>query len=86
MDRQEVRKGLEEILPVVKEDFSGAEDISDETGIANELGLDSLQITEMLFEIEDKFGARISDEEARNITTVGELITIIQQKVEQGPG
>lgn len=83
MDSQEIRKGLEEILAIVKEDYSGSQNVTDETPLMEGLGLDSLQVTELLFEIEERFGAQISEEEARKLATVGDVIAIIQRKTEQ---
>lgn len=84
MDRQEIRKGLEEALAIVKEDSSGTKDIPEQTPLVEGLGLDSLQVTELLFEIEEKFGAQVSEEEARELATVGDVIAIIQRKMDEG--
>jgi len=85
MDRDEIRSGLAEILKVVSEDkpidLAG---VSDDTMLRDGLGLDSLQVTEMLFEIEERFGAKIEDEEAMQLRTVGDLISLIQRKQQQG--
>ncbi len=47
--------------------------------------MDSLQITELLFEIEERLGAKISDEEARDLSTIGDLITLIEAKTAGDP-
>lgn len=43
-----------------------------------ELEADSLDIVELIMAFEDKFGSEISDEDAQNITTVGEAATYIE--------
>ena len=84
MDREEIRSRLAELLVVVNEDMAGREaEILDDTSLRDGLGLDSLQVTELLFEIEEGFGARISDEEAMNLRTVGDLLTIIENKLKE---
>jgi len=42
-----------------------------------ELEADSLDLVELIMAFEDKFGAEISDEDARKITTVGEAVSYI---------
>jgi acyl carrier protein len=42
------------------------------------LGADSLDIVELIMEFEKEFDLQIPDEEAENITTVGQVITYIE--------
>ena len=84
MDRQQIKKELETLFAVVNEEFTVGSDISEDVHIRDGLGLDSLQIAELLFEIEEKFDAKISDEEARGIRTVRDLIDVIQTKQDEG--
>jgi len=83
MDRQEIRKQLETILSIVDEQVLKRVTVQEETAIREGLGLDSLQLTEMLFEIEERLGVKVSDEEAQKLRTVGDLITLIETKVGQ---
>jgi acyl carrier protein len=48
-----------------------------------ELGLDSLDKINVLFELESAFDVDIPDEDARNISTVGEIISKLQAVVSQ---
>ncbi len=79
MDREEMRDQLREIFVTINEDLTSSENVTEETFIQDGLGLDSLQIAELLFEIEEKFGVKISDEQARQLATVGQLIDTIQE-------
>jgi len=80
MDRQEIRKELEKILTIVDDQLLKRVQVQDETVIREGLGLDSLQLTELLFEVEERLGAKIADEEAMKLRTVGDLITLIESK------
>ena len=81
MDRQEIRTELEKILTIVDDQLLKRVQVQDETVIREGLGLDSLQLTELLFEIEERLGAKIADDEAMKLRTVGDLITLIESKL-----
>jgi len=44
-----------------------------------DLETDSLDLVELIMAFEEKFGSTISDEDAQKITTVGELVTYIDE-------
>lgn len=54
--------------------------VTPEARFREDLEADSLDIVEMIMALEDKFGAEISDEDAQNISTVGEAVDYIQKK------
>lgn len=43
-----------------------------------DLGADSLDVVELVMELEDEFDLEISDEDAEKITTVGEVVKYIE--------
>lgn len=53
--------------------------ITDDTHFVNDLQADSLDMAELVIDMEEEFGVQISDEEAQNIETVGQAITYIQE-------
>jgi acyl carrier protein len=46
-----------------------------------ELEADSLDLVELIMAFEDKFGGEISDEDAQSITTVGEAVKYIDERM-----
>ena len=44
----------------------------------NDLGADSLDTVELIMEFEKEFGINIPDDQAENITTVGDAISYIE--------
>ncbi|OCS91471.1 acyl carrier protein [Caryophanon latum] len=51
-----------------------------EASFREDLGADSLDVVELVMELEDEFDMEISDEAAEKITTVGHAIAYIEQK------
>ncbi|WP_078380928.1 acyl carrier protein [Sutcliffiella halmapala] len=43
----------------------------------DDLGADSLDVVELVMELEDEFDLEISDDEAENITTVADVVNYI---------
>jgi acyl carrier protein len=55
--------------------------ITPEARFREELEADSLDLVELIMAFEDKFGGEISDEDAQKITTVGEAVQYIEQRM-----
>lgn len=52
--------------------------VSLEASFKEDLGADSLDVVELVMELEDEFDLEISDEDAEKITTVGEVVKYIE--------
>lgn len=50
-----------------------------EASIKEDLGADSLDVVDLIMELEDEFEMEISDEEAEKITTVGDVVEYINK-------
>lgn len=48
--------------------------------IIEDLGADSLDVVEMLMVLEDEFNITVTDEESLAMTTVGDIVTLIDKK------
>jgi len=55
------------------------EEVNDESSFVEDLGADSLDTVELIMEFEDEFGIEISDEQAEQISTVGEAISYLEK-------
>ena len=72
---------LEKLKAMVKEQLDiDVDKVTESTDIKNDLGLDSLDIVEILMTVEEEWGIIIDDDETTNIKTVGDVIALIEQK------
>ena len=55
-----------------------AEKVTPEASFKDDLGADSLDIAELVMELEDEFDMEITDEEAEKLTTVGDAVKYIE--------
>ena len=55
------------------------EKITMETNLIDDLGADSLDVVELIMNLEDEFGVSISDEEAVNLVTVQKIVEFLEK-------
>ncbi len=53
--------------------------ITMEASFRDDLEADSLDVVELVMELEDEFDIEIADEEAENINTVGDAVNFIEE-------
>ena len=54
-------------------------EVVDDASFTNDLGADSLDTVELIMEFEKEFDIQIPDDQAENISTVGQAIKFIEQ-------
>jgi acyl carrier protein len=79
MDRTEIEAKLTDLL--VDELGIERDDITNDAKFEEDLDVDSLGVVELLMALEDNFGVKIPDEEAEQITTVGEAVDLVELKL-----
>lgn len=57
------------------------EEITPTASFIDDLGADSLDTVELVMALEEEFGIDIPDEDAEKITTVGDAVKYIEEKV-----
>lgn len=75
MDRAQALSELQSIL--VEQLGVDASEVVETASFQEDLNADSLDLVEMIMEMEDKFGVKIPDEDAEKITTVGDAVDYI---------
>ena len=71
---------LEKVKEVISEQLGidDTDSITTETTFIDDLGADSLDIVELIMALEEQFDMEIPEEEAEKITSVGDVVSYIE--------
>ncbi len=58
-----------------------AEDIKPESELVNDLGINSLELADLIMTCEEKFNIEIKDDDIRKFITVGDICNYLEQLV-----
>ena len=59
------------------------EEVTPEASFVDDLGADSLDTVELVMALEEEFGIEVPDEDAEKLTTVGDAMKYIEEKVKK---
>lgn len=69
-----------EVIDIVVEQLGvNQEDVTPEKAFVGDLNADSLDLTELIMTLEERFGCEITEENASSLKTVGDVIGFIEQ-------
>ena len=57
-----------------------ADDVTMEAELAADLGINSLELADLVYLCEEKFNVEIADEELHNFNTVGDVVRYLESK------
>jgi acyl carrier protein len=75
---EQIKKVIVDLLGVE------ADKVTPDASFREDLGADSLDLVELIMEFEERFGATISDEEAQQLTTVGQVVDYVEKRKATG--
>jgi acyl carrier protein len=71
----------EKVIEIIMEQLDVTkEQCVPEASFIDDLGADSLDLVELIMEMEENFGVEISDEELQNIRTIQDVINFIRAR------
>ncbi len=76
-----IEERLKEII--IKQFGEGEKTVTLESSFVNDLGADSLDIVELVMELEDGFDVNIPDEDAQKMQTVGDAVKYISEHTQK---
>jgi acyl carrier protein len=68
---------------IIKQFGEGKKTVTLESSFVNDLGADSLDIVELVMELEDEFNVNIPDEEAQKMQTIGDAVKYINEHTQK---
>lgn len=70
---------FEKVKEIIVEQLDVEEDkVTLEASITDDLGADSLDVADLVMSLEDQFEIEISEDDADNVKTVGDIVKIIE--------
>lgn len=73
---------LERLKAIVKEQLGvNVDNVTLASRIKEDVGLDSLDVVEVLMSVEEEWDVTFDDDEVADIKTVGDVVQLIQQKL-----
>ncbi|MFC0599945.1 acyl carrier protein [Streptomyces palmae] len=77
IDREELRSVMADALDIPQAK------ITDTANFVEDLGVDSLMSLEVMVQLEQKYGVKLTEEEFRTITTFQDAHTLLQNRLSQ---
>lgn len=66
---------------LVDELHVNAEDVTMDAELSGDLGINSLELADLVFVFEEKFNIEIEDDDLRSFTTVGDVVRYLEANV-----
>lgn len=70
-----------ELITLFEQHAQAGVNVSENSHLVGDLGIDSLGVMEVMADIEDKFGLHIPDDALREVNTIGDVARSIEAKL-----
>ncbi len=73
---------FEKVSAIIAEQFDmDVNDIKESTALVEDLGVDSIDLVDLIMSFEDEFDMEFPDEDVENIKTVGDIVEYIEDRI-----
>lgn len=79
MTKQEIREKVNDL--VIDKLGVKSEEVLEESNLETDLGADSLDVMEIVIDVEKSFDVLISEEETEGIRTMGDIYQLVEEKL-----
>lgn len=83
MNREEIRRILADAFEVAKEEEVDPDTVQDDVRLREGLGIDSLDVMEVVFEIEERLRIKIAEGDMQGVETVGAVLDMVEKKLSE---
>ena len=81
MDQSEIRAKILEIIGVYAKGKDALASATDDTNILQDLKVNSARLVDVILDFEDAFDIEVEDEDADNVNTIGDAVSLIAAKI-----
>ena len=81
MKKEEIIAKLKELIKPYVEDISELENIDENTSLQNALNIDSVDLIEIIVDIESSFDIEFENSAIERVRKIGDIIEAIQERV-----
>ena len=81
MDQSEIRAKIFEIIGVYAKDKDALASATDDTNILQDLKVNSARLVDVILDFKDAFDIEVEDEDADNVNTIGDAVSLIAAKI-----
>ena len=81
MIKEQMLKELKEIISVYVPEQGLLKDLSDDKDLINDLKINSAHIVDIVLDIEDKYDIMIEDDAIAKMSTIGQSIEVVMEKL-----
>ena len=74
---------LKTLTTILQKEYFIEGEITPDKRLKEDLNIDSLTAADLIMNLEERFGAKVNDDELKNIQTVGDILKIIESKTKK---
>lgn len=86
MNENDTLQKLKKIVTPYTQNKAGLEDFNSQTDFINDLEINSANLVDVVLDVEDEFNIEIDNDSMDGMLTVGDAISIIENKKKTGDG